>query len=893
MTIAFWNANGLSTKKTELEEFVQRHQLDAVLIGETHLRAGNRLTLPNFRVYRTDRENARGGGTAILVKSTIEHHADLALDLTNIEATAVTVNLATGPVKLVAAYKAPNRQLLEDDLSEIFDTRGAVILAGDLNAKHPSWNSRRTNASGTCLRRFADDLHLLVDATAEPTIYPHNGQPDVLDIVVMKDVAQFHQLTVLNELSSDHNPVLLQLGQAAPEDEEPRMRQTVSWPAFANHLSAHIGPITAIGDPIELEAAVRQVTERVADSVRYATNTTRAVDDRAFIPREVRDLIREKNRLRRQWQRTLNPATKAEYNRTARRTKIALDEFRNNRWGDFMERASESPSEFWRAVKALKGQRVPVPPIHGARGVAFTTEDKAEAFAETLERQCSPVYENVDVDRIGRIHRQVRDLLTAEEDDEEPIRPTSPEEVIAIVKSFRPTKAPGPDGVTYRVLKHAPKKFVMHMTNICNAMLRLRHFPSQWKLADVVMIPKPGQSHNWPQNYRPISLLPVMSKIADRIILARLREETDDLDVIPDCQFGFRREHSTTHQVLRLVEHIKEGFNRRECTGAVFLDVAKAFDKVWHQGLLAKMHRAGISKAMVKLVHSFLRKRTFQVKLEGRRSTTRTATAGVPQGSAISPLLFNIYTSDIPTTAHVNLAMYADDVCIYSRSLNARVIDRRLQAALDTLRDWYAKWRIAVHPQKSTAVLFAIGGRRRRKFGNAPDLTFQGGIIPWQREVTYLGVTLDSRVNWGAHINRVLDRGRKMFGTLYPMMAGGGRLDPSLKVRIYKTVLRPTITYASAVWATALPTHIKKLEAFQSRTLRSALSAPWYVRNTTIQEDTGVEPLMDFIRRIAARFFEQAVDHSNPLVSESQAYDPRIPWKYARPRSLVVANAED
>ncbi|GJQ71903.1 hypothetical protein Trydic_g3012 [Trypoxylus dichotomus] len=173
--IAFWNANGLSTKKTELEE-----------------------------------ENARGGGTAILVKSTIEHHADLALDLI-IEATAATVNLATGPVKLVAAYKAPNRQLLEDDLSEIFDTRGAVILAGDLNAKHPSWNSRRTNASGTCLRRFADDLHLLVDATAEPTIYPHNEQPDVLDIVVMKDVAQFHQLTILNELSSDHNPVLLQL----------------------------------------------------------------------------------------------------------------------------------------------------------------------------------------------------------------------------------------------------------------------------------------------------------------------------------------------------------------------------------------------------------------------------------------------------------------------------------------------------------------------------------------------------------------------------------------------------------------------------------------------------------------------------------------------------------
>ncbi|GJQ79337.1 hypothetical protein Trydic_g16199 [Trypoxylus dichotomus] len=116
----------------------------------------------------------------------------------------------------------------------------------------------------------------------------------------MKDVAQFHQLTVLNELSSDHNPMLLQLGQAAREDEEPWTRQTASWPAFADHLSANIGPITAIGGPIELETAVRQVTERVSDSLRYATNTSRTVDARAFISREVRDLIREKSRLRRQ-----------------------------------------------------------------------------------------------------------------------------------------------------------------------------------------------------------------------------------------------------------------------------------------------------------------------------------------------------------------------------------------------------------------------------------------------------------------------------------------------------------------------------------------------------------------------------------------------------------------
>ncbi|GJQ78512.1 hypothetical protein Trydic_g11626 [Trypoxylus dichotomus] len=116
MLIAFWNANGLTTRKMELEE---RYHLDALLIGETHLRASNRLSLLNCRVYRIDRKGARAGGTDILVKSTIDHLADLVLELNNFE--TITVNMATGPVKLIAAYKAPHMQLLEDDL-EIFDT---------------------------------------------------------------------------------------------------------------------------------------------------------------------------------------------------------------------------------------------------------------------------------------------------------------------------------------------------------------------------------------------------------------------------------------------------------------------------------------------------------------------------------------------------------------------------------------------------------------------------------------------------------------------------------------------------------------------------------------------------------------------------------------------------
>ncbi|GJQ79092.1 hypothetical protein Trydic_g5348 [Trypoxylus dichotomus] len=369
-----------------------------------------------------------------------------------------------------------------------------------------------------------------------------------------------------------------------------------------------------------------------------------------------------------------------------------------------MVRASGSPSKFWRAVKILKRQRVPAPPIHGVRGVAFTTEDKAEAFAETLERQCSPIYENVDVNRIGRIHRRVRDFLTAEE-DKESIRPTSPEEVKAIVKSFRSNRAPGPDGITYRALKHAPRKFVMHMTNICNAMLRLRHFPSQWKQAGVAMIRKPGQPPHWPQNYRPISLLPVTGNIADRIILTRLREETDDFDVIPNCHFGCIEPASPRQWTDSYTPFSAGGPSRSS----------------WKD--------SGPQRG--------------QVQQEYRNPCC------------------SVSTPDIPTNAHVNLAMYADDGCIFSRTGTQ-------SGELPS-----------IPIEKTTAVLFSIGGRRRRRHGNPAKLTCRGGIIPWQQQVKYLGVTLDSRVNWVAHIHRVPDRGRQMLGTLNPLMVRREKLDPS------------------------------------------------------------------------------------------------------------------
>ncbi|GJQ70866.1 hypothetical protein Trydic_g785 [Trypoxylus dichotomus] len=232
---------------------------------------------------------------------------------------------------------------------------------------------------------------------------------------------------------------------------------------------------------------------------------------------------------------------------------------------------------------------------------------------------------------------------------------------------------------------------VMHMTNICNTILRLQCFPSQWKQADVVMMLKPEQPANWPQNYRPISLFLSWVRSSTESYSESYRRKLTISTLSRTVNSGSARGTPPPTKYCASSSRSKKDFNVQEYTGAEFLDVAKAFHKVWYQGLLLKMHRAGSSKAVVRLVHSYLLQKAFEVKLEGQRCAVRTTTAGVPQGPAISPLLFNIYTSDIPAIAHVNLVTYTDDVGIFARSRNARIADRCFQTALDTLQAWYTK----------------------------------------------------------------------------------------------------------------------------------------------------------------------------------------------------------
>ncbi|GBN12650.1 putative RNA-directed DNA polymerase from transposon BS, partial [Araneus ventricosus] len=192
-----------------------------------------------------------------------------------------------------------------------------------------------------------------------------------------------------------------------------------------------------------------------------------------------------------------------------------------------------------------------------------------------------------------------------------------------------------------------------------------------------------------------------------------LKEECHDLSFIPNEQYGFRAGHGCIHQLLRVTNTVTQGFNHKFYTGGVFLDVRKAFDRMWHNGLIYKLLQFKIPNYLIGILINYLRNRTFRVKLNHTLSDIGSIKAGTPQGSILSPLLYTIYTSDFPKTKQIMNCFFADDTAILAQGSTINYAIHTLQKDLNNIEKWCTLWRVAINTDKTHAVLFRKGTSRK------------------------------------------------------------------------------------------------------------------------------------------------------------------------------------
>jgi len=282
-----------------------------------------------------------------------------------------------------------------------------------------------------------------------------------------------------------------------------------------------------------------------------------------------------------------------------------------------------------------------------------------------------------------------------------PLHLTNIYEVKRKILSLKLRSATGNDGITPLMLRHLSRKTLTHLTYLFNHLLRLGHFPTCWKRAKVVPIPKANKPGNDPNSYRPISLLSTLGKLFERIVAARLTSFVNRQHLLPHTQFGLRKKHSTVFQLVRITDYISNGYNFHRHSGIVLLDLEKAYDTVWIHGLLYKLITFKLPTYILLTLKAFLEGRSFTVHLNDTSLSPKTSPSGLPQGAVLSTTLFAIYISDMPHPPNTQLALYTDDTAILTQSWRTDTIVHRLTHATSVLFRYFTRWKLQVNIHKT------------------------------------------------------------------------------------------------------------------------------------------------------------------------------------------------
>ena len=452
--------------------------------------------------------------------------------------------------------------------------------------------------------------------------------------------------------------------------------------------------------------------------------------------------IVHRNHFFRLYQREKSSDSKVKFRQASNRCKRVLEAaklaYANKTKESITSQKLGSLDFWWIANSVLNKGKSAIPPLFNGPEVLSSASDKAKLFAENFSLNSNlddsgvslPVFPsrtNLKLHNISVTLKMVR----------------------KVVVNLDLSKASGPDCIPVVVLKNCEPELSYILAELFNKCLKESCFPDCWKVSSVVPVFKNVGERSAAKNYRSVSLLSVVSKVFEKLVNNRIVDQLEKCGLFSDFQYGFRSSRSTADLLTVVSDRIARAFNRSRATRAVALDISKAFDRVWHAGLLHKLKSYGISGQILSLISSFLSNRRLRVVLDGKSSQEYPVNAGVPQGSILGPILFLLYINDLRDDVICDTAIYADDTTLYSRCDQACDLWQQLELASELesdLRDtlgWGKEWLFDFNAGKTQLVSFD-----RSNNNGSIDVKMGGSILDEKSSFKMLGLIFCSKLDW-------------------------------------------------------------------------------------------------------------------------------------------------
>lgn len=882
------NVNSLIAieRRHNMQIFLKTHKPSVVLVSETILQPKHRIQFDNYHFIRTDKYNhVNKRGTGILIKNSLSFstiNTEL-WKLKTVEVTAVVLEtIEKQKYFIVSVYRSHQNGTILDvkDLDKIVEEANKIngsklIVGGDLNASHENWLNLRRCSSGIALSRWLDINSALMDIkllhSAEPSFYRGSYSSHLDLFIVSEDIDIVFPTTTPNELAiqdyqSDHRAVELIVEPRSPLIKAPAVQIQVyhktNWKNFNKAIDAGINNVNIKSNENmskqEIDTAVQDLAGLIIATIDTVTPkiTINRISE-VTIPDALVHIIAEKNRLRRRWQRRRyshdEHALKSEIKCLEKIIKDELRIVHTQHWQQKLSNIKLDSHTFANIKKFTKNdQNTKVQALNTNDATQTTTDDDMKK-AEILGKYFETVHhQNVNMSEPGftanveqyvqdtfRVQPTVRTFFSQHATANPSFNYNSDRHLVSInslndsIATRANKKSKGEDKISNFVIKKLSPKFRIYLATLFNQAYNIGYFPSAWKRAIIIPILKGAKPTNEPSSYRPISLLPCLGKIFEHCIKKAVAEECIRLKVIPDDQFGLFFGRSVYHPLTKFTTDVTNQLNKRTPTIACTLDIEKAYDTVWIDGLIFKMHSIfGFNTNLCNLTLNYLSNRSFKVVVGKAISASHPIVAGVPQGGVLSAFLYIIFVSDLPipqaAANPVCRLQFADDILVYTAAKQLQEGQNRLNNYIKTIEEYFSRWRIKINPQKAEAVVFKGTNKQHGKFVNKNHMNVKilvnGQPVKLQKSLKYLGVIFSQRPTFSAHVTEALAKSRRAYHSIKGVLKRTSKLDIKIKLLCYKQLIRPILSFGFPAWAGISSSQMERLRRFERKCIRACIN---------------------------------------------------------------------
>ena len=852
LNILSWNARGLTAEKNaELQEIIKEEQPQIICIQETHfgLKTKPRKLYGYQYPPETYIRNSQRGGTAIYILIGLKYVTMKTISVNYMEYQGITIFCETNNIDIYNCYVTdPGAIPGETDLNSIF-TKNSIIV-GDFNIHNPIWNPPgypKTDPTSKQFIKFINTSNRVILNNGEITRMGDINQKDTtidLGIVPIKYAYKSKFKVYDTTMNSDHFPFSITTELKATLEHVKNIPKwkthKADWLLYQTLAETKFDYNTENLDIHQHEnqfvSILNEIATQSIPQTKAGTKTPRKI-----VPwwnRECDQAIRKRESARKHYQRRKNNNTKLQYWEAKKNAKKVILEAKRENWRDFINTIGHrtTSKDIWDKIQRIRGKTTSSnATLLVNKQPIVNNKDKANTLANHYQKVSSTT--NLPADFVKNKHsNEIKiDTMVKNKNDPKP-QPTHNKNFtlleLDLALSLCKNTAPGEDLINYEMIRKLPISGKSKLLDLFNQSWNEGKSPENWGKAVIIPILKPYKDKTDPASYRPISLTSALTKIMQRMIKARLVPYLEKNNLLPDTQAGCRTNRSCEDHLVKLEADIKRAQLENRYLLAIFLDLSNAFDRCWNKGVLLKLLDLGIKGNMLNWIANFLDNRQISVRVDGELSESLDTENGCPQGSVLSPLLFNVIMNSLSTAikkfnnintsgkqAEVDLAQFVDDGAFWTKSQSLKELTSRAQRLLNTIEKWSKQWGFTINPLKTQVIIFSKKNNKKI-MDNAQKLTLLGKTIDYQKVIKFLGIHFDQFLTWKDHINSIKLRCNKDLQLLRMISGTDWGADKKSLMLLYQALILSKINYGSVAFNSASDAQLRILQTIQNKALR-------------------------------------------------------------------------